>query len=84
MNTCPADPALLSKYIIAFYTNATGKVVDNVEEIPSESLTLILNMRYIDIIAPLVKADKEKKLSLRFMSMRYGVGVRVIRTIVSQ
>lgn len=81
---CPNDPNLLSKYIIAFYVRTVGNNVETINEIPPESLTLILNMRYIDIIAPSVKEDRNKNLSLRFLSLRYGVGVRVIRTIVSQ
>lgn len=80
---CPTDPNLLAKYIIAFYVRATGNVVESIDEIPRESLTIILNMRYIDLIAQCVKEDREKNLSLRFLSLRYGVGVRVIRTIVS-
>lgn len=80
---CPNDPHLLEKQIVAFYTRVTGIEVNSIQDIPSDSLSLILNMRYTDIIADPVKHDKDKGLSLRYLAIRYGVGVRVIRTIVS-
>jgi hypothetical protein len=80
---CPNDPHLLSKHIILFYRRTTGIEVNDVIDIPPDSLSIILNMRYVDIIADAVREDKAKNLSLRFLAMRYGVGVRVIRTIVS-
>lgn len=80
---CP-DPLLLSKFVLSFYNRVNGVEFDKIENIPADALAIILNMRYTDLIAEDVRRDREKNLSLRFLSVRYGVGVRVIRTIVSQ
>lgn len=79
----PNDLTLLCKHIINFYTRTTHKVVNSIDEIPVDTLTIILHMRYVDIIEQSVLRDHNKKLSLRFIADRYGVGVRVIRRIVS-
>lgn len=81
---CPNDPHLLSKFVLSFYNRVNGVEIDKIENIPADSLAIILNMRYIDLIADEVRKDRQKNLSLRFLALRYGVGVRVIRTIVSQ
>ena len=80
----PGDINIFNRSIINFYTNVTGIAVNDVTEIPNDSLCIILRMNYVDIIQPLVINDKKNKnLSLRFLSKRYGVGVSVIRSIVS-
>ena len=79
----PNDPLILTKCIVNFYSRVTNKQINDVSEIPADALTIILHMRYVDMIEYDVKQDRQKHLSLRFIATRYGVGVRVIRGIVS-
>lgn len=68
--------------IIAFYSEVAHQVED-LTEIPCEALNQILHIPYYVLITPRVLQDRDRGCTLRALAVKYGVGVRVIRTIVS-
>lgn len=69
------------RFLIEFYNRICNSNVEELCEIPTAPLTLLLDMDYMSLITPLIKEDLLRGKNAAWCAEKFGVGYGCIRGI---